>query len=731
MGKTTDKRVRVKVIKHLPSGLSVELEDGWHGIIHKGEISWDQEKRLNWRNLYPIGFETWAVPMEIKSGYLPEYSLRLAENNPWDNISDHFRQDKIFVGVVTGVMEYGAFIKLASGITGLLHESQLPSWVKKQPLKIFWPGDRVKVVIKQVDQKNQKLSLGLPAEKAFPDEDKVQSISVPSGVLPKVKIDELIRDKANKKRIVVVEDDPKQASLVSNWLRRVGQKVNIANSAEKAFQVIDQVSPDIALIDVELPGMDGITLAYHLSEKYPKTKLVVTTDYTSADKKIKELEKLQERGVDFLPKPLKPDDLLDFLKENGKHDKEIQTAQQEVSSAIGENLAKTEDNLTNSLHELLRKGRIRLDYEATILFRLDPVRRTVSIAEFSSQSSLNEFALQSLIYSPVRDAAEDEEVILQEKMMKVDEARFQYLLELFPLQACIGVPIPTNLPQKYSLFFLSEHPKEIYDEDLVYVEAISLTVKAYLEQALFKEKYTSLQRSALIGQLTSAVIHETNNLIGPISSRLELFTDNLKNLIEGNLSTGKIASLKSQLSKLQRDTDKIVSTMRMLARTIAKDQEEVLRLDEIINEAISLIQDTSDQGNVKIIFTAPEKLLVVRSQSAALQQILLNLLLNATQQISEFRPDGRGVVQISLEADEVSSQNSSIRISINDNGPGIHASLWETIFELGYSTRKDGSGIGLFISKSLAEEKLMGHLFVKESYILGGTTVTLKIPQQF
>jgi CheY-like chemotaxis protein len=113
---------------------------------------------------------------------------------------------------------------------------------------------------------------------------------------------------------LVVEDDSIQAELVSNWLRRVGQRVDITNSAEAALSSIDKISPDIVLIDVELPEMDGITLANQFLEKYPQTRLVVTTDYTSAEKRIEELESLQERGVDFLPKPLIPDDMLDFLK---------------------------------------------------------------------------------------------------------------------------------------------------------------------------------------------------------------------------------------------------------------------------------------------------------------------------------------------------------------------------------------------------------------------------------
>ncbi len=728
MEQPSSKRLRVKIIKHLPLGLSVELDSGENGIIRVREISWDQEKRLNWKQLYPVDSEAWAVPLQMEAGHPSELSLRLAENDPWANISSQFSKDEVYVGVVTGVMGYGAFVELASGVTGLLHQSRFPNWVQKSPLELFWPGDRVRVVVEQVDAKKRRLGLGLPAEKApaiagsqFTNSDLIKARR-------QAEIDELINDKSNRKRILVVEDDPKQSKLVANWLRHVGQKVDIVEYAEEALSSMEKFLPDIVFIDVGLPEIDGISLANQLLEKYPHVRLVVTTDYANADDKFKELDILQERGVDFLPKPLIPDDMLDFLKKNGNH-----AEQSLVKNDIPTkgNIFDSETSPTRSLHMLLQKSRIRLGYEAAVLFRLDAVRRTVSIVESSTQSPLNTHAIPSLIYSPVRDIAEDEEIVVQESCLKEDEGRFQYLLDLFPMQACIGVPVPINLPQNYALLFLNSQPKEIYEEDQIYAEAVALAAGAYLEQNLFREKSTLIQRSALIGQLTRAMVHEINNLMGPLGNRLELFKNKLENFKKGKDTDEKPASLTAELGEAQQAIHKIVTTTRMFGRIIAKNKNEVLRLDEIVQEVIYLMRDTADREHVSLWFTPPEKLLLVRSQSAALQQILLNLLLNAIQQIAEFRSQHGGAVQVSLELESVTAQNSSIHILVKDNGPGIHTSLWETVFEPGYSTRQDGSGIGLYISKSLAEEKLWGRLFVQESYILGGTTFALEIPHRF
>jgi signal transduction histidine kinase/ActR/RegA family two-component response regulator len=541
-------------------------------------------------------------------------------------------------------------------------------------------------------------------------------------------IDALIKNKANKKRILVVEDDLDQGKLVSSWLVHIGQTVEVIRHGEEALASLAKFSPDIVLIDLGLPGMDGIALANELIEKYPHLRLVITTEYASANERNSELDSLQERGVDFLIKPLIPDDLLDFLKKNGNRIEKL-TSVENISSEGS--LFDSETSPTRSLRMLVHKGRIRLGFEAAILFRLDTVRRTVSIVESSTQLALNNYAIPSLIYSPVREIAEDEEVIIREKCLKEEQARFQYLLDLFPMQACIGVPVPAHLPQKYALLFLDSQAKDIYEEDQIYAEAVSLTVGTYLEQNLLREKSTLIQRYALIGQLTAALIHEINNLMGPLNNRLEIFKNKLESFKKDEVDSEKKDFLKNDLGNIQQAIHKIVSTMRMLGRVITKDKHEILRLDEIVKETINLMRDTADREHVTLAFTPPEKLLLIRSQSAALQQILLNLLLNAIQQTSEFRSGHGGAVQVSMELVPTTTPDSTIRILVKDNGPGIHTSLWDAIFELGYSTRQDGSGIGLYISKSLAEEKLKGQLFVLESYVLGGTTVALEIPHRF
>jgi signal transduction histidine kinase len=67
------------------------------------------------------------------------------------------------------------------------------------------------------------------------------------------------------------------------------------------------------------------------------------------------------------------------------------------------------------------------------------------------------------------------------------------------------------------------------------------------------------------------------------------------------------------------------------------------------------------------------------------------------------------------------------RIYIGDNGPGIHVKLWEKVFEAGYTTRREGSGIGLYISRNLMQD-IGGEIFIMQSRILSGSTFMLEFP---
>lgn len=735
MSKTSSlqKRIPARVVKHLPLGLLVETGEIQHGIVRVREISWDENKRQNWRSLYPPGWSGWAVLTGNRQGQNPEYSLRLAESDPWDELPENFDKNQVYEGIVTGVVAYGAFIELASGLTGLLHKSQLPAWVKTPPIDLFWPGDRARVTIRQVEREARRLSLGLPPPSPPPVEGQLPpkaARGLGGGSDYVAILDEFLRSGAPGQHILLVEDEPGQQNAVRNWLVNVGQRVDAVESAEKALSLLAISRPNLALIDVGLPDMSGTDLAGRILATWPDVRVVIATDWARQESLAGVLDDLREQGVELYPKPLLPEDLIAMLQgKSGLAGSLPAVSRQNPRPGIS--LAEPPGSRSkNSMHGLLRQARRTLGFEQAILFEFDPIHRAISIRDRSGEGVLEKSALPSLVYSPARDVAEDGVALLMPEIEPRDRDRFRYLLEFNPtLQSCIGVPVQSN----FALFLLGEHPRLITKEQRIYAEAIAQSISTLLEQQHFNEKSILIQRAALIGHLTRAMTHEINNLVGPLAARLDTLQTRLSKLEKAagleEAREQREALLQNAFNDTRQIIHRIINTTRMFTRITAKGKHEILRVDEIIRETIHLLRDTSDRAHVQVAFNPPEQMLIIRSQAAAFEQVLLNILLNAVQQIAETRPGSSGWVQVRIDEQVNPVEAGFFRILVEDNGPGIHARLWDRVFEAGYTTRQDGSGIGLYISRSLVEG-MGGRIYVSESCILGGTTFVLEIPHQ-
>jgi len=103
--------------------------------------------------------------------------------------------------------------------------------------------------------------------------------------------------------VVVVEDDPSQAQLFATWLGQINARVSICGSAQVARDTLANETPDLVLLDVDLPDVDGYALA-RLMRQDPRLALVPIVFLTARQSVADELEGLRAGGDDFLAKPI-------------------------------------------------------------------------------------------------------------------------------------------------------------------------------------------------------------------------------------------------------------------------------------------------------------------------------------------------------------------------------------------------------------------------------------------
>ena len=185
-------------------------------------------------------------------------------------------------------------------------------------------------------------------------------------------------------------------------------------------------------------------------------------------------------------------------------------------------------------------------------------------------------------------------------------------------------------------------------------------------------------RMSAIGRLTSGVAHEVKNPINAIVVHIEL----LRNKLEG---TGPQAMrhldiIESEIHRLDRVVQSLVDFSRPVELHL---QENDLRV--IVGQVAALAQDDLSTRGVYLINHLPARPVIVNSDPDLLKQALLNVILNGAQSM----PEG-GKLDVLVESDY---KNALIRVQ--DEGVGIPDEIREKIFDLYFTTKSGGSGIGL------------------------------------
>ena len=138
------------------------------GLLHVTDISW---KRIN----HPS--EALTIGQKVKVQIIKfnndtqriSLGMKQLEDDPWEMAKEKFKVKDKFVGRVTNITDYGAFVELESGIEGLVHVSEM-SWTKKnmQPGKIVSTSEEVEVMILEMDSEKRRISLGMKQCKPNP-----------------------------------------------------------------------------------------------------------------------------------------------------------------------------------------------------------------------------------------------------------------------------------------------------------------------------------------------------------------------------------------------------------------------------------------------------------------------------------------------------------------------------------------------------------------------------------
>ena len=223
-------------------------------------------------------------------------------------------------------------------------------------------------------------------------------------------------------------------------------------------------------------------------------------------------------------------------------------------------------------------------------------------------------------------------------------------------------------------------------------------------------------RVSNLGQLASSLAHELNQPLGAIlrnAEAAELFLQD---------PSPDLEEIRTILADIRADDQRagaVIDRMRGLMKR-REVERRLLDLNVLVGEVVALVRSDAELRRVRLVLETNPALPPVQGDRVQLQQVLLNLVLNALDALNDNLPESRLVTLRTQPA------GASIEVSVSDQGHGIPADKLVRVFEPFYTSKPNGLGMGLAISRSIIEAH--GGRLWAENKAEGGAVFTFALP---
>ena len=482
--------------------------------------------------------------------------------------------------------------------------------------------------------------------------------------------------------ILVVDDDAQMLRTIKDILRLRGYSAIIAATGGQALEITREMkeAPAVALVDLQLPDMDGIELIRRLREIAATTEVVILTGNASIDSAVRAL---REHSNDYLVKPVQPDNLVGTIERASER-------WQRRRAVL-------------AMRESEERLRLIFDHVSDALFIADDSGRIIdanpAACALTSQSLET---IQTLTMSQVLpessplDAAEDS-VTSSSDSSGITSRRNGHsdnrVLDVRSAAFAPGV--------------------------LVY------TVRDLTRQRKLEDQLVQAQKMEAVGQLAGGVAHDFNNLLTVIMSYSSMLLADMgaNDATRGDIqeisdAAQRAAALTRQLLAFSRK--QVLQIRAVNVNAVVVDVERMLR--RLIGEDILLTTHLDPD------------LALINADPGQLEQVLINLAVNARDAMP-----GGGDLTITTDNAELSEEHRErhlgaaagkyVMLAVTDTGSGMTKEVQQRLFEPFYTTKGVGKGTGLGLATVHGIVKQCGGDVYVYSEIGHGTTFKVYFPR--
>lgn len=484
--------------------------------------------------------------------------------------------------------------------------------------------------------------------------------------------------------LLVVDDEQDIRDASERILSRIGYQVQKASRGDEALDILNKNSIDIVLLDLKMPGMDGMEVLAKIRERSTEIQVIVITGYATVETAI---EAMKQGAYDFIPKPFEPDQLRIVVNRAWEKINFIQEAkrlEQERNRTLSD--LDTEKSRIRTIIESFPSGVVVTDPKGRVMLMNPAFRQLLGLDNnLKADNRIEDYLPDENLCRLVLEISQGKHVDFD------DIPNYEFSLPGEKYFMARGQPV---LGEK----------KECLGAVLNIVDISAMKLLDNLKSE-FVAKVSHELRSPL------STIHEQlalviKDMVGEDFAQDHYILDRAREKTKG------LISLIGDLLDLSRIEEGIIC-----------HEPQSIRLEEILKNIIEFLRTSAQKKNQSITLLLPQdKLPELIADPIALESIFGNLIANA---INYTQEGGEIIVTVDMAG-------INARVGVKDNGFGIADKYLNKIFDRFYRVKDDktryitGTGLGLPIVKGLLDS--MGGFIDVESEPGKGSVFTVLLP---
>lgn len=523
---------------------------------------------------------------------------------------------------------------------------------------------------------------------------------------------------STKGSILAVDDTREWLMLLRNTLASEGYDVRPAENGELALASVAATKPDVILLDVRMPGMDGFEVCRRLKASRETSDIPVV--FVSAMTEVEDrIQGLKLGAVDFVSKPFIKAELLARIATHLEVSRLRRRLEQRVAERTAELMATNEQlrlelaertRVEQALRESEERFRSMADHAPAIIWTTDPDIK----ADFCNREALN------FTGRPLGELLGDR----WKELLHPEDLEHHYP-NYMPLLAARKILRTEDRIRRadgeYRWLLGAATPRFLANGDFAGYIGVMIDITDLKRN---HQQLSAAQRMQSLGGLVSGVTHRFGNVLGTILAEADLVLSDTAPGSAAHESGAHINAAALQASE-------ILSLLNAYSGDGRAGAAEPIDLSQTVEETLRLFRCTVPK-KLEISATLARKLPPIRADLSQIRQVVMNLLTNAWEALQ----NQQGSIRVTTSGTTIGiaeghkkanlPPGNYIRLGVADTGPGISEADLPRIFDPFYTTKGLGRGLGLAAVQGVIR-RLGGEVYVQS--VLGrGSTFEVLLP---